>query len=61
MADPASSFFKTNDDMMTSLLLLNIIYVLANFLDFIRPYYLRIFRFMSTMREIWILQINSTI
>ena len=36
MADPASSFFKTNDDMMTSLLLLNIIYVLANFLDFIR-------------------------
>ena len=26
-----------------------------------RPYYLRIFRFMSTLREIWILQINLTI
>ena len=32
MVDPSSSFFINNDVIMTSLILLNIIYVLANFL-----------------------------
>ena len=36
MADASCSFSVINDVIMTSLLLLKIIYVLANFLDFIR-------------------------
>ena len=36
MEDASSSFLEINDVIMTSLLLLKIIYVLANFLDFIR-------------------------
>ena len=36
MADASTSLLVINDIIMTSLLLLKIIYVLANFLDFIR-------------------------
>ena len=36
MEDASSSFLEINDVIMTSLLLLKIYYVLANFLDFIR-------------------------
>ena len=35
MADASSSFLVINDVIMTSLLLLKIIYELANFFDFI--------------------------
>ena len=51
-------FLAINDVILTSLLLLETIYVLANFLT---PYHLRFFRLMSTLRETWILPINSTI
>ena len=52
MADPRwwmlpVSFLVINDVIMTSLLLLKILYV---------PYYLSIFRFLSTLREIWIIK-----
>ena len=60
MDDACSSFFEIKDVIMTSLLLLKIIYLLANFLDQ-KPYYLSIFRRMSTSRENWVLLINSTI
>lgn len=57
------AFSVTNDVIMKSLTLSKIIYVLSNFLDFIRDFYhLNIFRFMSTLKEIWrILQISATI
>ena len=51
-------FLAINDVILTSLLLLETIYVLANFLT---PYHLRFFRLMSILRETWILPINSTI
>ena len=56
MAD-ASTSLLINDVIMTSLLLLNIVYVLANFLDFIRDP--NIFRFMATLREKWIPAANK--
>ena len=62
MAYVSSSFLVTKDVIMTVLLLLEIIYVFAFFLDFIRLYYLlKYFRFMSNLREVCILPINSTI
>lgn len=58
MADGSISFFKYDDAIMTSLLVLKILCV-RQLLDVIRPYYLIIFRFMPTLREIWILPIIS--
>ena len=46
-----------DDVIMTSLLLLNIVYVLANFLDFIGDP--NIFRFMANLREKWIPAANK--
>ena len=57
MADASTSLLVINDVIMTSLLLLNIIYVLANFLDFIRNP--TIFRFIATLREKWIPVVNK--
>ena len=56
MAD-ASTSLLINDVIMISLLLLNIGYVLANFLDFIRDP--NIFRFMATLRKKWIPAANK--
>ena len=52
MADASTSLLVISDVITTSLQLLNTIYVLANFLDFIRDP--TIFRFMATLREKWI-------
>ena len=52
MADASTSLLVINDVIMTSLLLLNIIYVLTNFLDFIRDP--TIFRFMAALMGKWI-------
>ena len=57
MADASTSLLVINDVIMTSLLLLNIIYVLTNFLDFIRD--LTIFRFIATLRGKWIPAANK--
>ena len=48
--------------IMTSLLWIYM-FIIYNQLPWFyqRPYYLSIFRFMSTLREIWILSINATI
>ena len=46
-----------DDVIMASLLLLNIVYVLANFLDFLRDP--NIFRFMANLREKWIPAANK--
>ena len=46
-----------DDVIMTSLLLLNIVYASANFLDFIRDP--NIFRFMANLREKWIPAANK--
>ena len=42
---------------------IHVLYIIYNQLPWFyqRPYYLGIFRFMSTLREIWILSIYSTI
>ena len=60
MADASCFFFVINDVIMTSLLLLRIIYVLANFFDVIRDFtiYVSLYVFLEV---IWILSINSTI
>ena len=47
--------------MMTSLLLLKIIYVLANFLILSDTLLFKYFCSLSTLRKIWILPIISTI
>ena len=57
MADASTSLLVINEVIMTSLLLLNIIYVLANFLDFIRDP--TIFPFIATSREKWIPVVNK--
>ena len=57
MADASTSLLIIHDVIMTLLLLLNIIYVLANFLDFIRDP--TIFRFMAPFREKWIPAANK--
>ena len=46
---------------MTSLLLLKIIFVLANFLNLSKTLGFKYFRFISCLREIWILPISSAI
>ena len=52
-------FLEINDVIMTSLLL-NIIYMLANFLDFIRDLYFScIYRFKPTLRKIRIVPNDS--
>ena len=57
MADASTSLLVINEVIMTSLLLLNIIYVLANFLDFIWDP--TIFRFIATLWEKWIPVVNK--
>ena len=59
MADTSSSLLVLNNVIVTSLLLLKVIYMLANFL-ILTLYYLGFFCLMCTLREIWILPINST-
>ena len=60
MEDASSSILEKKDVIMTSLLLLKIIYVSRLPRFYQRPYYLSIFRFMSTLRKNWILLINLT-
>ena len=52
MADASSSFSVINNVIVKSLLLLKVIYMLANFLTLSTPYYLGIFRLMCTLRDI---------
>ena len=52
---------RINDVIMTSLLLLKIIFVKANFGFYQTAYCLSIFSFMATLTETWIVPINSTI
>ena len=53
-------FLVINDVIMTSLLLLKIICLLANFVYFIRDLTIYVFIALSTFSEMWILLINWT-
>lgn len=61
MADALVPFLVISDVIMTLLLLLTIIYVLANFLVFITDLTISVFSALPTLREIWILPTNSTV
>ena len=54
-------YLVINDIIMTLLLLFKIIFVLANFLKLSKTLRFKYFRFISSLREIWILPINSAI
>ena len=61
MADASCFFFVINDVIMTSLLLLRIIYVLANFLMLSETLLFKYVSLYVFLEVIWILSINSTI
>ena len=54
-------FLAVNDVIIMSLLLLNICYVLANFLILSDTLLFKFFLFMSASREIWLPPLNSAI